>query len=214
MAVLLNDDVMNVVKSYVSDLERLNCLRMKYSNAFFTSGLQRKNHKQLEFIHSNIIEMIHTEFIGNLKLFNTLEIKENILNAMKHKSRLNQQICIGYKKMNFDKIYQYSGEYHYNYCSYDDNWKSWCVKETKQQKIKRIVNLLQRLCDIVNMKPVYCIIKKPTVTPNEHWPFWFNCSIEHRMLDKKGHSYYIEPVTKLINLMVYIVNKNNNKTSK
>jgi hypothetical protein len=210
----LIDDVENVMKSYMTDLDRLNTLRLKYSNGFLTSGLQRKSHTQLELIYTKIISMIDTEFVGKRKLFNTLEIKENVLNAMKHKSGFNNNegIKLTYKKVDISRKRNkhYDCRYDYVICSYDKNWRMWDEKETKNEKINRIIHLLQRMCDIVNMEPIECIVLKGVeniklglVTTN------YIYVIRRRMIYTKRHPYYIELVTKFIILMGSIVNKTN-----
>lgn len=130
----LNDDVIGVIKTYVSDIDRFNHLRQKYTNGFLTSGLQRKNHYQLQLIHSKLIEMIHHEDFEDIcLLFNTIGIEWEVIEAMKHNPE-------PYLKLKY-----------YNY------WKTWNSKETKDEKIKKIVDVFQRLCDIVNLKKIDCI---------------------------------------------------------
>jgi hypothetical protein len=176
-------------------------------------------------IHCKIIELIDTEFIGKRRLFNTLEIKETVLNALKKKSELNDDFeyngfDIHYKKMDFTRKYTKNCDdcYNYYYLRHDDNWRIWDTKENKDQKIKRIIHLLQRMSDIVNMKSIDCIIKKRIMILEEdnNWIARFvdTYVIEPKRLHTKCHDYYIKVVTKFVNLMVSIMKNQPNTKNK
>lgn len=117
----LNNDVIGVIHEYMSDIDRFNDLRMKYSNEFLTAGLKQKTNSQLELIHSKIIEMIFKDDCSSFWiLFNTVGIPTKLIGG----------------------------------AGYHDLWKSWNPKRHNDKKIQKIIDLFQRLCDIVNLKKI------------------------------------------------------------
>ena len=192
----LCEDVENVVKSFISNNLRLRNLRNKYSNRFLTSGLERKNHYQLELIHSKLIDMIYfkegqsndsisdklckkCDFYDVRYLFYSLEVKH--ISAMKNRP----------EGVNFNP--------------YMHNWYMWNIKWKKEEKIQKIINIIQRMCDIADCKKID--------SPNKK-----RLRVIRRSLNKQYCETMSEKVIKVLSLMATILNKpvsvNQNKKSK
>jgi hypothetical protein len=184
----LNDDVIGVIEGYLSNTDRFNQLRTKYSNEYLTSGLKHKNDSQLQLIFMKMIEMIEKDKCSSLcvlhkdecsslcVLFNTVGIAKNTLDNLKKNDKLK-------KKHEINKEY------------YETLWKSWYKHQTKDEKIKKIIDIFQRYCDIVNRKNIEYLF--PTIKDG--------IKIEEGILLPEEQSIYTEKITKFLLLLVSIL---------
>lgn len=170
----LNDDVIGVIHEYLSDIDRFNDLRIKYSNEFLTAGLKQKTNSQLELIHSKIIEMIFKDDCSSFwMLFNTVGIPKKIIGGA-------------------------------GYHLYTDLWKSWNSNINYDKKIQKIIDLFQRLCDIVNLKKIEYLTS-----------IYLNViKIRETSLLPEKQSVYVEKTTKILLLLVSILKNPSIKNSR
>jgi len=125
----LNDDVASVVKGFITPFNRFKMLRDTYSNRFLISVLERRKYKQLELIHSKLVKIIKYKFRGFEYFFNTIGLKVEPLK--------------------------------YKHIIYSDNLYSWIYLDPKTKKIgiiKKIVDIFQRIDDVVSLKSIECLI--------------------------------------------------------
>jgi hypothetical protein len=120
----LNEDVEHVIKSFLPSLTRFRSLRKVYTNEFLAEGLKKKTVAQLTLIQRNLIKMVNSGELEQIRPF----FLSYGLDIAELKTRKN--IC----------------------WSTLDRWKS--LNGKKEEKIKKIVDFVQRLSDIVFRKSI------------------------------------------------------------
>ena len=158
----LNQDVENVVKSFIPNIERLTLLRHVYTDSVIEEGLKMKTVKQLDLILSNLIEKVDKGEVafGMARLFQTVGLKVE-------------------KTKNF---------------SFTDVDCLFEMGKTKDEKIKKIMDMLRRGIRIVNLKPIKCF-------KYENHQF----QIEEHTINSYYQSEYAEHVINLLLLLVTIL---------
>ena len=168
----LNDDVEYVIKGFVSPFDRFKMLRNRYSNRFLKSVFERKKYKQLELIHSKLVQIINDKFRGFEYLFNTVGLKTE---PLKHKHII-----------------------------YHDNLHSWRTMKAKMEKseiIKKIVDIFQRLDDVVSLQPIECLVSS-TYIYNRRYHQKIVVSV--RELSTSNQGMFSEGALKILCVLAYI----------
>jgi len=163
----LNEDVENVVKSFIPNIVRLNHLREKYTNEFLIEKLNKKTDEQISLIQEHLNVMVR--FTGELQnirvMFNTVGLDIDGLKS--------------------EKIILYETLY------------KWCYDmKKKDEKVKNIINFIQRADDIVNEKSIEVIIREDT-----------KISLINKFLVKEKQSEVSAKVLKILLLLVSILKK-------
>jgi len=167
----LNDDVASVVKGFITPFNRFKMLRDTYSNRFLISVLERRKYKQLELIHSKLVQIIKYKFRGFEYLFNTIGLKVEPLK--------------------------------YKHIIYSDNLHSWRYLDPKTKKIgiiKKIVDMFQRIDDVVSLKSIECLIHER----NERYK---KIVVMANKLPTSNQEMFIERALSILCLLAYISKK-------
>lgn len=170
----LNDDVANVVKGFITPFNRFKMLRNTYSNRFLTSVFERKKYKQLELIHSKLVQIINDKFRGFEYFFNTIGLK---VEPLKHK--------------------------HIIYCT---NLYSWRYVEPKTKKIeiiKKIVDIFQRLDDVLSLQPIECL-ESSTYKSKYNDGYYKKIVVNVNKLSTSNQEMFTEGALKILCLFAYI----------
>jgi len=118
----LNEDVENVIKTFMPDIERWRSLRKVYTTAYLKERLEKKTVVQLTLIQTNLIEMVNTgELSGLRNFFHSYDMDIEEL-------KTRASIC----------------------WSTLDKWKN--IRGKKEDKIKKILKFVCRLGNTINRK--------------------------------------------------------------
>lgn len=122
----LNEDVKNVIKSFIPDIERWISLRKIYNDLVLKDGLKKKTVAQLTLIQTNLIKMVETggEFHGLRILFRSCGVDIEELKTRK-------RIC-------YTTLHR---------------WKN--IRGKKNEKIEKIIKFVQRIGIIIRGIPIH-----------------------------------------------------------
>ena len=179
----LNDDVAYVIKGFISPFNRFKMLRDTYSNRYFKSGFEKKKYKQLELIHSKLVQIINDEFGGFEYFFNTIGIN---VESLKHKP-----------------IIYCENLYSWRYVTPEYSWTNKKPKIKKTEIIKKIVDIIQRLDDVVSLKHIECLRRKYYYNGD----FLRKIVVEENKLSISYQYMFTEGATKILCLLAYITKK-------
>ena len=181
----LNDDVAYVIKGFITPFNRFKMLRDTYSNRYFKSGFEKKKYKQLELIHSKLVQIINDEFGGFEYFFNTIGIN---VESLKHKP-----------------IIYCENLYSWRYVTPEYSWTNKKPKIKKTEIIKKIVDIIQRLDDVVSLKYIDCLVRN-VYTYNGNYNNII--VVEEKKIGTSFQHMFIEGETKILCLLAYITKKN------
>jgi len=130
----LNEDVENMIKSFIPEVDRWVSLRKVYNDTYLREGLVKKTVTQLTLIQKNLIEMVNTGELSGLRFsfycYN-MDIEEL-------KSR--KRIC----------------------WTTLDKWKN--IGGKKDEKIEKIIKFIHQLGNVIRLKRIYGFSSRSVIT--------------------------------------------------
>ena len=131
---VLNEDVENMIKSFIPEIDRWISLRKIYKDTFLREGLAKKTVSQLTLIQKNLIEIVETGELSGLRFsfysYN-MDIKE---------LKTRKRIC----------------------WSTLDKWKN--IGGRKHEKIEKIIKFIHRLGNVIRLKRIYGFSTRSVIT--------------------------------------------------
>ena len=130
----LNEDVENVIKSFIPEIYRWISLRKVYNDTFLREELTKKTVIQLTLIQKNLIEMVNTGELSGLR-FSFYSYNMDI-----EELKTRNKIC----------------------WTTLDKWKN--IGGKKDEKIEKIIKFIHRLGNVIRLKRIYGFSSRSTVT--------------------------------------------------